>query len=109
MADPFNTVAELKARTSFSQGNFGTAQSVDDATFSISQFQNALQDARNFIFGRTNETANADFTAQRLTDVKQAERYFALSTLMEIYGEEVALKSPDANLAAVSEVSVGAD
>lgn len=109
MADPFNSVAELKARTSFSQGNFGTAQSVDSATFTISQFQNALQDARDFIFARTNSTANADFTATRLPEIKEAERYFALERLYEIYGEEIALKSPDANIAAVAEVMSGAD
>ena len=45
MATPFNSVAELVQRTSFSQGETGTEQSVIDATFTFSQFQSALQDA----------------------------------------------------------------
>jgi len=109
MAMPFNTVGELAARTAFSQGETGTEASVIDATFSFSQFQTALQDARDYIYRRTTGIDNADFTADRLAELKQAEIYLALSTLFEMYGEEIPLKSPDANLAAVSSVTLGAD
>lgn len=109
MADPFNTVASLINRTSFSQGEFGSEQSVIDATFTFAQFQLVLQDARDFISKRTKGKATADFTDDRLAELKRAEIYLAVAILFEMYGEQIALKSKDANLASVGANTAGAD
>ena len=109
MATPFNSVAELVQRTPFSQGETGTEQSVIDATFTFSQFQSALQDARDLISKRTKSKPVADMTDNRIAELKRAEIYLALAILFEMFGERVALKSPDANLSSVGTRLQGAD
>ena len=109
MASPFNSVAELITRTAFSQGESGTEQSVIDATFTFSQFQSALQDARDFISKRTKAKAVADMTDERVSELTQAEIYLAIAILFEMFGERIPLKSPDANLSSVGTRLQGAD
>jgi hypothetical protein len=103
LASPFNTVAELIAFTSFREGD---ADSIDRPAFKRSQFESALQLARNEIDVKT---LSAELTEERESQCKEAELYLATSRLYRLWGERLGLLTTDANLVGVGSVSLGAD
>lgn len=105
MAAPLNTVAELITFTSFSEGDSAT---VKTPTFLKSQFELALQMARDEITDRTLGKDNDEFD-NRLGVIKHAEKYLATSRLYDMWGDRLGLLSTDANLVGVGSVNLGAD
>ncbi len=105
MPEPLNTVTELIAFSSFREGD---KMAVDTPTFLKSQFEQALQAARDEITDRTMGKENEDF-GMRLGVVKEAERYLATSRLYDMWGDRLGLLSTDANLVNIGSVGLGSD
>lgn len=104
MPSPLNTIAELIAFTSFREGD---DESIERPTFKRSQFEYALQLARNEIYAKTLQADDIDET--RESQLKEAELYLATSRLYRMWGERLGLLTTDANLVGVGSVSLGAD
>lgn len=106
MATPLNTTSELIAFSSFREGdeiNVGSPP-----MFKKSQFESALQRARDEIYDRTIGKENDEF-GTRLGIVKEAELYLAVSRLYDMWGDRLGLLSADANIVNVGSVGLGAD
>ncbi len=113
---PFNTVEALMGFTSFRQGAGGPSdegatlrQAAEDGTFAVSQFEDALQKSRNEIYARCGRKPNADYTDWRLSQLTEAELWLATARLYPKYGERIAIKFSESNLAGVESVTLGAD
>lgn len=109
LPDPFNSVKQLAAFTSFREGAATGADSVREGTFPFSAFEQALQDARVEIYRRTGERDDSEFTEARLYQLANAERYLATANLYPKFGERISTAFPESNIQSVSEVMVGAD
>lgn len=109
LPDPFNSVKQLAAFTSFREGSAAGADSVREGTFPFSAFQQALSDARREIYRRTGERENAEFSESRLDDLREAELWLATARLYPRFGERLVLAFPESNLQGVGEVMSGAD
>lgn len=116
LPNPFNSVDDLMGFTSFRQGSGGPQdsgdllqQSATDGTFAISQFEQALQRARNEIYRKTGSLDNDAFDEARKAELTEAELWLATARLYPMYGEKIALKFPESNLAGVGDLTLGAD
>lgn len=106
---PFNTVQQLLTFTSFQQGAPNGQDSVLDGTFDFAQFTSALRQARYEIYRKTLRRGNDEFEDDRLEELREAELWLATARLYRNYGERIAVKFPESNLAGVASVSIGAD
>lgn len=109
MAAPFNTVKELLAFTSFEHGAPNGTDSVRRGTFAFSQFQTALRNSRNEILRKTGGIANNAFSEDRREELKESELWLSAARLMPRFGERIAVKTVDANMAGIASVQLGAD
>lgn len=105
----FNSVADLVLWSGFKQGASSGQNSVLKGTFAFSQFETALTEARNEIYRRTMQTANAEFSEDRLAELLEAEKYLAISRLWINFSGRIQISFPESNLQAVGEVMSGAD
>jgi len=109
LPNPFNSVADLLAFTSFQQGAANGQDSVTEGTFAFSQFQSALRQARYEIYKKTLRKQNDEFDDDRLEELREAELWLSTARLYRNYGERIVLKFPESNLAGVASVTIGAD
>jgi hypothetical protein len=107
--EPFNSVKNLLAFTSFQEGAGNGRESVLEGTFLFSQFATALRQSRNEIYRKTGRRKNDEFSDDRLEELTEAELWLATARLYPKFGERIALKFPESNLAGVGSVSQGAD
>lgn len=109
LPDPFNSVAQLLAFTSFEQGASNGQDSVLEGTFAFSQFETALRQSRYEIFRKTGKRQNDEFDEDRLEELREAELWLSTARLYRNYGERIALKFPESNLSGINSVQIGAD
>jgi len=109
MPDPFNTVTDLLTFTSFQQGPGNGQASVAEGTFTLSQFESALQRARNEIYARAGKMENAAYETWRYDQLTEAELWLATARLYPMFGERLTLKFPESNMSALADVTIGAD
>jgi len=109
MTDPFNTVSELLTFTSFQQGPGNGQASVQEGTFTLSQFESALQRSRNEIYARAGRMENDDYESWRYDQLKECELWLATARLYPMFGERITLKFPESNMSALADVTIGAD
>ena len=109
LPEPFNSVADLLTFTSFEQGAPNGQESVLAGTFDFAQFTKALKQSRYEIFRKTLRRANDGFEDDRVEELREAELWLATARLYRNYGERIAVKFPESNLAGVASVQIGAD
>lgn len=109
LPEPFNSVADLLTFTSFQQGAPNGQDSVLDGTFDFNQFTKALKQSRYEIYRKTLRRGNDEFEDDRVEELREAELWLATARLYRNYGERIAVKFPESNLAGVGSVQIGAD
>ncbi len=106
---PLNTPEELALWSGFTQGPATGQESVLNGTFELEQFETALTEARREIYLKTQFKQNEEFTEERLSELKEAERYLAAARLYPCYAAKMRIEFPESNLASVGDVMSGAD
>lgn len=109
MPQPFNSVEDLLSFTSFEHGAGNGAESVEQGTFAFSQFESALRRTRNEIYRKTGKRQNDEFAEDRTEELREAELWLATARLFPLFGERIAVKTVDANMAGIAEIQIGAD
>lgn len=109
LPDPFGSVAELVLWSGFEQGASNGQASVQQGTFAFSQFDTALRESRREIYRKTLGKDNDEFDEDRADELKEAERYLAISRLYPNFGSRMQIKFPESNLQSVGSVMSGAD
>lgn len=116
MPDPFNAVADLMGFVAFRMGKGGPSDMGDtlqaasiDGEFAKSQYESALQRARNEIYARAGRLANDEYADWRKEQLTEAELWLAASRIYFAAGERIAAKFPEANLQSHGETALGAD
>ena len=116
MPDPFNEVDTLIKTTAYRQGTggadtYGAAlkDASQDSTFALSQFELALQTARDEIFSVCGQLENSEYDTYRLNQLKIAEIHLAKYYIYTWAGERIAVTTPDSNAAGNASTYVGPD
>lgn len=107
-----NSVDDILLRTSFRTGERYGAESVRKGTFTVEQFEAALQMAYEELLARLPSTESLDdVSSRRKAELTIAEGLLAEAWLCQWFGQRIAISYPESNMSAVGGAGVtsGAD